>query len=690
MATLKGAYTSLELAGLFRRPVKAIHRMAQRESWASRPRPGRGGGSEWLVSSMPETTRQQILERVLADEAPVEAPPAVCAPVPAATAAAPQLKGWQRDVRDARLAILHLVQSLAESAGGQLAAERLFASKAAKGELSQQVMDMVRVAHTRKNDSRAISAITLRVWRSTLRREGPDALAPKPTATGRAGYPEWLGSFLRIWRRPTKPSVSSAYEEISKDAELRLPSLRSVEREIRRLGVVTASRGRMGPRELRNLQAYVKRTFDDLEPGDVYSADGHKADIEVQHPEHGQACRPEIITVVDIATRRVVGWSAELFESSWLVADALRHAVEFAGTPAIFYVDNGCGFKNDFLTGPGLGMCTRLGITPQHSIPYRSQARGVIERLQATLWVRAAKRLPAYMGADMDKEAKQIVFKNSRKELAAKGVSKFLMPWDRFLTWAREQVDAYNARPHSSLPVINDPETGKKRHQSPDERWLELVAAGTVVVMPSAEEIADVFRPYVVRTAGRCLVKLFKKTYYSRELDIYHGRDVQVGYDIHDPSRVWIRDLDGRLVCTAELDGHAAPYFPKSVIEEAKERRAKQQLQRLERKESQVLAALGNSQAEPAAVAEPIPVALEEKREQLAREMEASRLAAAQPKRDPKQERFLRALSIEKRLEEGAAVDAEETRWLAGYRETSEYRSQRMIYQDFGLAAFGG
>ncbi|MCY7265051.1 hypothetical protein, partial [Pseudomonas protegens] len=62
----------------------------------------------------------------------------------------------------------------------------------------------------------------------------------------------------------------------------------------------------------------------------------------------------------------------------------------------------------------------------RHSLPYSSQARGVIERLHQTVWVQAAKRLQSYIGADMDKQAGQAVHKAGRKlmkqEAALKGV----------------------------------------------------------------------------------------------------------------------------------------------------------------------------------------------------------------------------------------------------------------------------
>ena len=57
---LKEAYSALELAKILPLTDRAILFRAEREDWTSRPRSGRGGGKEWLVSSMPEETRIAI------------------------------------------------------------------------------------------------------------------------------------------------------------------------------------------------------------------------------------------------------------------------------------------------------------------------------------------------------------------------------------------------------------------------------------------------------------------------------------------------------------------------------------------------------------------------------------------------------------------------------------------------------
>lgn len=138
-----------------------------------------------------------------------------------------------------------------------------------------------------------------------------------------------------------------------------------------------------------------------LWPNDVWVADGHTFDAEVINPLTGQIFRPEITMVIDWGTRRIVGFSVNLAESTLATLDTLRDGVSRCGMYKVFYVDNGSGFDNAVV----YEVNDRLGGTITHSLPYNSQARGVIERPHKTILVRLAKTFDSYIGADMDKEA---------------------------------------------------------------------------------------------------------------------------------------------------------------------------------------------------------------------------------------------------------------------------------------------
>ena len=157
---------------------------------------------------------------------------------------------------------------------------------------------------------------------------------------------------------------------------------------------------------------------------------------------------------------------------------------------------------------------------------------------------------------------------------------------------------------------------------TPNEQWAALAPQAEIIM--EEQHVLDVlFRPYVVTEVKRCLGKVLGKEYYNKPaLTHYHGQEVMVGYDVRAPSQVWIRDLDERPICVAMLDGNAQPYFPNSVMEEAREKRAKGRLDRLARKEAEVLAELHGGQ--PALDVSPLSDAQLLRHEQTVREFEAA------------------------------------------------------------------
>ncbi|MCW3528635.1 hypothetical protein K6Y52_38335, partial [Burkholderia cenocepacia] len=127
-------------------------------------------------------------------------------------------------------------------------------------------------------------------------------------------------------------SVGHAYREFEIACAVRrvtyeVPSIHQVRRFLDKLGAVTLQTGRMGSRELKTMLPFIRRTFDKLLPNDIWSGDGHTFDAEVQHPLHGRPFRPEITSIIDVATRRAVGISLDLAESSFAVLDALSTGV---------------------------------------------------------------------------------------------------------------------------------------------------------------------------------------------------------------------------------------------------------------------------------------------------------------------------------------------------------------------------
>lgn len=611
---LDDRYTDLaEVAAALGVRKQNAHKRAKREGWRYEevPHPGRPLRL-YLLTALSRDVINAVIELRMRSTGPTPdigqanehlsvpvagnaSPPTVfpgSAGLPAAAglfipAPAPgMLKDWQRECGTARLALLGDLARLSDLLGGQEAAIRQLMRLARDDERTRRLA-MQANAKKGKSGKRTLSPRSLKRWKSLVAGVNDRAqmiVALAPMDMERLVIPPWAPALVKLYNQPQKPALTGCIEKLVSvlPAGVTVPSYSAARRFLEKMGTVTRERGRRLPRELKALQPFVRRDTSKLLPGDVYTADGHKFDAEVSHPGHGKAFRPEITAVLDVATRKVVGWSAGLAESTWAVNDAMRHAAESNGIPTLFYVDRGSGYANAAQADEVVGFAARVGYEITHSLPYNSQARGLMERSHHSIWVKAAKELPTYMGAVMDREAKTKVFKLTRAHIKAAGTSKLLLPWDEFLTFCQQQVDAYNARPHRSLPKVRDEVTGKLRHLSPGEMWEQAVTGGWAPMLLTDAERDDLFRPYKLCTVTRGEVRLFNNLYFSADLEEYHGERLPVGYDIHDPSRVWVRDKKDRLICVAEFEANKRDYFPQSVIERAAEKRAKAREKRLE------------------------------------------------------------------------------------------------------------
>lgn len=179
----------------------------------------------------------------------------------------------------------------------------------------------------------------------------------------------------------------------------------------------------------------------------------------------------------------------------------------------------------------------------------------------------------------MDMQARQRSFKETRKDIKVFGSSSRLPTWQDFINACANAVAAYNDKPHHSLP-------GK---MSPNQYWEYHVSTGFEIVPVLEHEKDDLFRPYVKRKVSRSMVEWLTNQYFHLAMEEFHGDHVLVGYDIHDASKVWIREIDrrsgeelmGRLICVAVFAGNEERYIPLTMERSAIEKRAAARARRL-------------------------------------------------------------------------------------------------------------
>jgi len=520
------------------------------------------------LATLPAEVRKALTAKALTTSRP--APVAKHhQPVPDAAS----LKTYQRRPMEARAILLAEIDRLVLNGSTQGEAVTTLVDSARGRELAPELQRAVATANARGNASRSLTRATVYNWLKARRENGGAVEALAPAAAEEAPIPTWAATFFNLRGTPQNPSITMVLEDLWPEGEDR-PSIDQVRRFLKKVDAISLHIGRVGPRDLRKYRAFHARDVSELWPGAVFCGDGHTFKAEVAHPIHGRPFRPEITLMVDVYSRRIVGWSVALAENTSSVADALRHAVTTATSCDILYYDNGSGAKNAAWDDQVTGLAARLYITKKHSIAYNSQARGVVERRNSTVLHRAAKKLATYVGQDMDREARQQAYKITRKDIREVGTSRLLPSWAEFVALIEAEIAAANARECDGLPKIADREAGRRRHMSPDEVWAKAIADGWTPDPISPEVARDLFRPVEIRKARRALVELFGNEYFGgAPLERLHGEDVQVSYDIHDATKVWVRDREGRFICEAIWNGHKTSYFPVSQAQLAHEQR---------------------------------------------------------------------------------------------------------------------
>ncbi|MGA3799144.1 Mu transposase C-terminal domain-containing protein [Pseudomonas fluorescens] len=676
---MRNWYTSQELAGLPGLPgtVPGVRKLAVRLEWECRKRLA-SKAMEYPFTCLPPETQSALLAKAVAEvEAPKESVSSALIEIPKERDAknTSRLNDTQREVMLARLAFIREIERMSAHVS-QRAAIDLLVKHAQDAALSPYLMERVELANDRKTGGRALSERTLKRWLAAFRSDGEVGLAPLRQRPNME-MPAWTKDFLRCYQRPTKPSVAASYAEFIGKYEGSIPSIHAVQRFLKKLSPEALQAGRMTPQELKSLQPFRRRTTKNMFPGDVYTADGHKFDAEVINPITGKPYRPEITTVLDVATRRVVGVSVGEAESAIGVLDALRDAIRKCMF-GIFYVDNGSGFDNDMVRE----VVDRLGGTMQHSIPYNSQARGVSERGHQTIWVRAAKKLTSYIGADMDKHAGTKVHRVGRKQLKEFGTTKLMPTFGEFMAGVEDEIVTYNSTPHRGLEKFRDPVTGVVRHPSPDEAWQMAIDQGWEPLVATPELVETLMRPQVVRKTHRGEIQWLNNIYFLDDLRSLHGQEIRLAYDVRDAARIWAYALDGELIGEALLDGNASDYMPMSLLERSRAKREQGQVKRSMDK----LETLTGHRVEMIAPTTRRSATLSHEARTLAQEF-AQALEDEQPQfvvPGDDVARYRLWIKIDERVKSGEVLNAEEARWWELYPSHPDFTAMKEVFQRAG------
>jgi putative transposase len=410
----------------------------------------------------------------------------------------------------------------------------------------------------------AASVATIKRWVSAYIKQGKVGLLPGHTGRVRKDY-GWEARAIELYNLPGKPGFADVYHRLVGEGHSDLTESRVA----RYLKSMPATLGKHSPARvgahLHKLtrRHYQRRTVEELLVGEVYSGDGHTADVYVAHPNTGKPYRPELTVWIDIKSRYIVGWWLSESESGNSTLFALSAAMrQHNHVPAWVYIDRGAGYKAKMLSDESTGFYKRFDIETIGALPGNPHGKGWIERWFVTVRNRCDKFFAAgqvYCGDDMAPEI------NRRLSADLASGKRTLPPLQAYIAHFAAFVDQYHATPMDALGG-----------RTPGEVWAELQP------VPVSVDMDAIVRPIEVRTVRRQAVTLHKRTYWAEALIHYDMAEVHVEYDLHNDQVVWVRNTKGQLITEATLVDTIG-VLPTSRLEEQRDKRLQGQLKRLER-----------------------------------------------------------------------------------------------------------
>lgn len=608
----------------------SVMRRAEREGWGFTEEAHPGGAKRLfdpaaLPRDVQKALQSKALDAALSDVSSAAGSSLPVASLPAgavsrktspAVPAVPfcaDLSDSERAQRDAAQAVLRAIDKIVADAGCSLkTACNTLVINARAGQLTPTMVRTLKLARDGRGRQSADGLPSPRsLMRWVQEKNAGGDLAPRVPQKNMEVLP-WYAMAIALKQRPQKPTTKWIHEQLVAQWDAswgeQPPSYDTVYRFFRdKFSQFEQLKGQHLGSSLRAHMFYQHRSAAGLAPFVEVHADGWNTHFTAPHPVTGEFVTYEVWHFRDIATRFVTPPSIGLSESFEVIAKGLENCIRVGGVPAVWQTDSTGSVKNDRMKlDPVTSIAERGGITIVHPQEVgNSQANGICENFNTYL-DRESRELATYQGAGMDSLALKRVKKITEKmvkatragDLAARdqmkreaeraGKGLVFDSRDHAVAWINSKIDKFNDTPHSSLPKIVDPMTGKRRHQTPREALNEARAAGWQPVLMDEASLVDLFRPHVRKTVRRGTVSPFGgQRYYHADLPHWEGKEVQVAIDIMDWQTVWVKDLAGRVICEAAFV-EATGYRALSMYEFALDKRARAQVKRKENQITQI------------------------------------------------------------------------------------------------------
>lgn len=491
---------------------------------------GRGGGFEYLLSSLPEQYRKNYYKQL-------------GEPVQDLTTTI-QLKELTVKQEQTALARVNLVQAFIEI---ELSKESVVKKKKSfiKAYNNGALEDLFKVLGK-------TSMGTVERWKKMWINANKDyrALAPQyKTEKPSSVTPEEAATLIKLALHPNKPLVSEVLRMAMEMFEAqKLPYIKS-EYTYRRFLENWKNKNydqwlfyRDGAKALNDkMLPYIVRDYNKIEVGDILVGDGHVLNFEVINPFTGKPKRMMMPLFFDMKSSMPLGWEISPTEKVESIAMALyRSLLRLGKIPKIVYLDNGKAFKAKYFQGidfrqSGItGLFERLGIQVITAWPYHGQSK-TIERFFKT-FAELERMLPTYSGTSIEMQPPRMnrgeTLHRKLHEKITDGTSFDLLSAHRAVAW---WFDRYAERP----------QTGHLNGRAP----IELFEAGRgpgidkkeLLYLMMKEDVATIYQNGI----------RFLGDYYWNDA-LYGYRDkVTIRYDFLDLDAVYVYDPHGNFMCTA-------------------------------------------------------------------------------------------------------------------------------------------
>lgn len=602
---VKTHYSAAELAAM-RLPglptvVSSMIAKGERDSWPFNEVKGRGGLRREYAP--PAEVMTAIYQKVVQQAAPAPVVSECTAVAAANPVETESLSSRQLRVEQARDRLVAFIQGHPQ---GAKAAVAWINTEKAAGTLAGTLVWALAHAWDKPRAGQTLTAKTYYNWLVQKKEFG--RCAPKKPAKDMTILP-WHVLAISLKQRPQGSMMVWIAEQIAEQWQASWgdapPTVRAVSYFFNeKFSALDQLKGRHSGSALRSHMASTPRTNAGLLPWHIVHADGWNTHFTAPHPVSGEYVTYEVWHAHDVATRYVPPYGIGLTENFEVISACIENAMRFGGVFALLQTDSTGIIKNSerLKTNSATSLADRAGFTIIHPVEVgNSQANGIAENFNKYL-DRCSRELATYQSKDMDSltlkrvkkiTAKMVVASNKgdlaeraqlKREAERMGKGKVFDSYAEALAWLEEKRIAFNNKPHSALEQIRDAQSGKRRHQSPQEALDAAKAAGWQPVMIDELHLVDMFWQHTQRKVRRATVQPYGKMSFTHtDLAAWEGQLVTVAFDENNSEHVWVKDNQGAIICEA-LAVKATPYASQTALEAAVEKRSLAQIARINKK----------------------------------------------------------------------------------------------------------